>query len=68
LFRLMQAWLVGQVRYVLKMLIADPVVTLSELISRFDVDPNDAVLKMDYEGCEFAIILNDYERARLIGS
>jgi hypothetical protein len=53
----MQAWLVGQVRYVLKMLIADPVVTLSELISRFDVDPNDAVLKMDYEGCEFAIIL-----------
>jgi len=61
----MQAWLVGQVRYVLKMLIADPVVTLSELISRVSIDPNDAVLKMDCEGCEFDVILNDYDHVRL---
>jgi FkbM family methyltransferase len=40
-------------------------VTLSELISRFGVDPNDAVIKMDCEGCEFDVILNDYEHVRL---
>ncbi|MDT7970335.1 MAG: FkbM family methyltransferase, partial [Vulcanisaeta sp.] len=28
-------------------------------------DPNDAVLKMDCEGCEFDIILNDYEHVKL---
>jgi hypothetical protein len=44
---------------------AVPAVTLSELISRFGVDPNDAVLKMDCEGCEFDIILNDYEHVKL---
>jgi len=42
-----------------------PAVTLSELISRFSINVNDAVLKMDCEGCEFDIILNDYEHVRL---
>jgi FkbM family methyltransferase len=44
---------------------AIPAVTLSELISRFSIDPNDAVLKMDCQGCEFDIILNDYKHVRL---
>lgn len=42
-----------------------PAVTLSELVSRFSVDPNDTVLKMDCEGCEFDVILNDYGSVRL---
>jgi len=42
-----------------------PAIPLNELISRFDVDPNDAVLKMDCEGCEFDVILNDYEHVKL---
>jgi len=42
-----------------------PAITLGELISRFGVDPNDAVLKMDCEGCEFDVILSDYEHVRL---
>ena len=44
---------------------AAPAVTLSELISRFGIDPSDAVIKMDCEGCEFDIILNDYEHVKL---
>ena len=44
---------------------AIPAVTLSELISRFGIDPNDVVLKMDCEGCEFDVVLNDYEHVRL---
>ena len=42
-----------------------PAITSSELISRFGVDPNDAVLKMDCEGCEYDVVLNDYEHIRL---
>jgi hypothetical protein len=42
-----------------------PVVTLGGLINRFGIDPNNAVLKMDCEGCEFDVILNDYEHVRL---
>jgi FkbM family methyltransferase len=42
-----------------------PAITLSELVSRFSVDPNDAVIKMDCEGCEYDIILDDYEHVRL---
>ena len=42
-----------------------PAVTLGELINKFGIDPNDAVLKMDCEGCEFDIIPNDYEHVRL---
>jgi FkbM family methyltransferase len=40
-------------------------VTLGELISRFGVDPDNAVLKMDCEGCEYDVILNDYEHIRM---
>jgi len=43
---------------------AVPVVTLSELISRFGINVDDAVLKMDCEGCEFDVILNDYDHVR----
>ncbi|MFP3238786.1 MAG: FkbM family methyltransferase [Caldivirga sp.] len=42
-----------------------PAVTLGELMDRFGIDPNDAVLKMDCEGCEFDVVLNDYEHVRL---
>ena len=44
---------------------AVPAVTLGELISRFSIDLDNAVLKMDCEGCEFDVILNDYEHVRL---
>jgi FkbM family methyltransferase len=40
-------------------------VTLGELISRFGVDPDNAMLKMDCEGCEYDVILNDYEHIRM---
>jgi len=42
-----------------------PVVTLNEIISKFDINPSNAVLKMDCEGCEFDVILNDYKHVRL---
>jgi FkbM family methyltransferase len=42
-----------------------PAVTLGELINRFSIGSDDAVLKMDCEGCEFDVILNDYEHVRL---
>jgi FkbM family methyltransferase len=44
---------------------AVPAVTLGELISRFGINTNEAVLKMDCEGCEYDVILNDYEHVRL---
>jgi hypothetical protein len=44
---------------------AVPAVTLGELINRFGIDPSDAVIKMDCEGCEFDVILNDYEHVKL---
>jgi len=44
---------------------AAPAVTLSELINRFNIDVDNAALKMDCEGCEFDVILNDYEHVRL---
>jgi len=44
---------------------AVPAVTLGELINKFGVDPNDAVIKMDCEGCEYDVILNDYEHVKL---
>ena len=40
-----------------------PMITLSQLIRDYDIKPD--VLKMDCEGCEFDIILNDYEHVRL---
>ena len=44
---------------------AIPAVTLSELINRFSINVDNAALKMDCEGCEFDVILSDYEHVRL---
>ena len=44
---------------------AVPAVTLNELINRFNIDVGNAVLKMDCEGCEYDVILNDYGHVRL---
>jgi hypothetical protein len=41
-----------------------PVVTLNDVVSKYSIDGN-AVLKMDCEGCEFDIILNDYAHIRV---
>ena len=40
-----------------------PMITLNQLIKDYSIEPD--VLKMDCEGCEFDIILNDYEHVRL---
>jgi len=42
-----------------------PAVTLGELASRFSISGGEAVLKMDCQGCEFDVILNDYEHVKL---
>jgi len=42
-----------------------PAMTLGELMDRFGIGLNDAVLKMDCEGCKYDIILNDYEHVKL---
>ena len=42
-----------------------PAVTLGELIEKYGIQPSEAILKMDCEGCEFDVILNDYEHVRL---
>lgn len=42
-----------------------PAITLGELINMFNIDPSETVLKMDCEGCEYDVILNDYEHVRL---
>jgi FkbM family methyltransferase len=41
-----------------------PAITLSELINKYGVG-DDAVLKTDCEGCEYDIILNDYEHVKI---
>jgi hypothetical protein len=41
-----------------------PVVTLNDVVSKYIIDGN-AVLKMDCEGCEFDIILNDYAHIKV---
>jgi FkbM family methyltransferase len=43
---------------------AVPVITLADLIDKYNVG-RDAVLKMDCEGCEYDVILNDYEHVKL---
>ena len=40
-------------------------ITLNEVIHEFSIDPSNAVLKMDCEGCEYDVILNDYSHVRL---
>jgi len=42
-----------------------PAVTLGELIEKYGIQPGEAILKMDCEGCEFDVILNDYEHVKL---
>jgi FkbM family methyltransferase len=44
---------------------AVPAVTLGELISRFAVNLDNVMLKMDCQGCEYDVILNDYEHIRM---
>lgn len=38
-------------------------IMLKDILEKFDIDQG--VLKMDCEGCEYDVILNDYERVRL---
>ncbi|MGC8542920.1 MAG: FkbM family methyltransferase [Vulcanisaeta sp.] len=40
-------------------------ITLNEVIHEFSINPSNAVLKMDCEGCEYDVILNDYNHVRL---
>jgi FkbM family methyltransferase len=42
-----------------------PAVTLGELIEKYNIQPSEAILKMDCEGCEYDVIMNDYEHVRL---
>ena len=42
-----------------------PAVPLGELIEKYGIQPSEAILKMDCEGCEYDVILNDYEHVRL---
>ena len=42
-----------------------PAITLSEIMNTYGVAEDCAVLKMDCEGCEYDVILNDYEHVRL---
>jgi FkbM family methyltransferase len=43
---------------------AVPAITLADIIDKYDVS-RDVVLKMDCEGCEYDVILNDYEHVKL---
>ncbi len=40
-----------------------PMITLSQLIKNYGVEPD--VLKMDCEGCEYDVVVNDYDHVRL---
>lgn len=39
-------------------------ITLGEILSKY-TDSNDVVLKMDCEGCEYDVILNDYDHVKM---
>jgi len=41
-----------------------PAITLADVVNKHGVN-HDAILKMDCEGCEFDVILNDYEHVRI---
>jgi len=41
-----------------------PAITLADIIDKYNVG-RDVVLKMDCEGCEYDVILNDYEHVKL---
>jgi FkbM family methyltransferase len=40
-------------------------ITLQEVINKFGIDYSNALLKLDCEGCEYDIILNDYDHVKL---
>jgi len=40
-----------------------PMITLGQLIENYGVEPD--VLKMDCEGCEYDVVVNDYDHVRL---
>jgi FkbM family methyltransferase len=42
-----------------------PAITLGEIIKRYEIKGENAVLKMDCEGCEYDVVLNDYEHVRI---
>jgi hypothetical protein len=39
------------------------VITLSDIIDNYNIDDN-TILKMDCQGCEYDVILNDYEHIK----
>jgi FkbM family methyltransferase len=39
--------------------------TLGDVIREYGVDPGNSILKLDCEGCEYDVILGDYDHVRL---
>ncbi len=40
-------------------------ITLEQLINQLNINPSNTILKMDCEGCEYDVIINDYEHVKL---